>query len=46
MSRIYITENLTGKTPEWYWDKKGGFHDAKIISSKEIVSTEAISTIL
>ena len=36
MSRIYITENLTGKTPEWYWDKTGGFHDAKIISSKEI----------
>ena len=34
MSRIYITENLTGKNPAWYWDKTGGFHDAKIISSK------------
>lgn len=30
MSRIYITENLSGKNPLWYWDKSGGFHDAKI----------------
>ncbi len=36
MSRIYTTENLSGKNPSWYWDKSGGFHDAKIITVKEI----------
>ena len=36
MAKIYITENFSGKNPAWYWDKTGSFHDAKIISSKEI----------
>lgn len=36
MSRIYTTENLSGKNPSWYWDKSSVFHDAKITAVNKI----------
>lgn len=37
MGHIYKTQFVSGNKPKWYWDKSGGFHDAKITNVKEYI---------
>ena len=36
VKRIYITKDVSGREPEWYWGNGYGFHDAKILSVERI----------
>lgn len=31
----YVTQNISGKNPDWYWQKTGGLHDAKILLAEQ-----------
>lgn len=43
MQKEYITQNISGENPDWYWQKSGGLHDAKIILSEQDSDIESTS---